>query len=112
MSAAESPIENNEPFKANTPALGEPGYLPSNASEPSGASASIGRWLGQAQSELKSRVSVAYRRSSRAIASALQRLRRQGQRIREERPLPALAVISGSAFALGVTLALLRSRRT
>ena len=68
MSAAEIPIKNTEPFKASTTALEQPEYLPSEASEPSGTSASIGRWLGQTQSELKSRVSSAYKRSRRATA--------------------------------------------
>jgi hypothetical protein len=111
MNDGEVPSLNPEPFAQN-PAIEPSRELTSYAPVPCRASVSVGRWLGRTQSQVKSRLQLAYRRSQKSTNSAMANLRQQAQRIREERPLPALAVISGSAFALGVTLAVLRSRRT
>lgn len=112
MSAGEIPNVRPDPFATQNAASAARDYPALPASTSSDVSAPFGRWLGRSQSEVKARLSSAYWRSRRASQSALSKVRHEAQRIRTERPMPALAVISGSAFALGLTLAILRSRRT
>lgn len=84
-------------------------HLPA-ASWPNTA-ALAGMWLGRTQSELQVRISWVYWRSKRASASLSNRLDKKLQDIRERHPLPALALISGSAFVLGLIVGIVRSRR-
>lgn len=110
MSAGEVPTVKLDPLTRNL-AHEEPENMSSSATVPSRTPASIGRWLGATQSEVQSRLRLAYWRSRQVVASTVEKIRHQAQSIREVRPIPALAVISGSAFALGVTLAVLKPRR-
>lgn len=76
------------------------------------SSVSVGRFIGHLQAQAKSRVVsgvIAVRARTR---DAAWRLRVQSRWLREERPLTALAFVSGSAFLLGITLGVLRSRRS
>src|SRR5438309_8934665 len=103
MSAGEVPSLRFDAAANQNPAIEPSRELPPYAPSPSNASVSVGRWMGRTQSQMKSRLRLAYRRSQSATTSAIGKLRQQARRIRQERPVPALAVISGSAFALGVT---------
>jgi len=86
---------------------------PSTASScPADAAVAAGKWLGQTQSEITQLFTSAYR-SSRASADRLARtIRNRAQYLRDERPLPLLGTIAACAFALGVGVAIWRSRRS
>jgi hypothetical protein len=113
MGASEIPTVRSEPFAGQNPVFEQQAQSPkATAWVPSRASVSVGRWLGRTRSEIKARLSSAYRRSRHASNSTMEKFRHEAHRIRTERPMQGLAVISGSAFALGLTLAILRSRRT
>src|SRR5579885_2162573 len=107
MSAGELPVVRPDSFASENPALQPRGQYANDS-----ASAAVGRWLGRTKSRAESRLSLAYRRSQNASTSLLQRVRERTRQIRQEHPIPTVAVISGTAFALGLTLAILRSRRT
>ena len=76
------------------------------------SSASVGRWIGQVQSQAQSRVSSAIRSIRGGVRDAASRLRSERRLLRENHPLTALAIIAGSAFVLGITLGILKSRRS
>ena len=76
------------------------------------SSASVGRWIGQVQSQARARVSSAIRSMRDGARDAAWRLRNESRQMRENRPLTALAIIAGSAFILGITLGVLRSHRS
>lgn len=104
MSAGELPVVRSDSFASENPTQPQ-----RRRYENSGVA--VGRWLGRTKFRVKSRFSLAYRQSHTASRSLLQRVRERSRQIREESPMPALAMISGTAFALGLTLAILRSRR-
>jgi len=78
---------------------------------PANATVAVGKWLGQAESEIGQLFSFAYRSSRNASDRLLQRLQNRARQLRRERPLPLLWAVSGCAFALGISLAIWRSRR-
>jgi len=86
--------------------------MPSRASScPADAAVAAGKWLGETQSEIRQLFTFAYR-NSRASADRLARtIRNRAQYLRDERPLPLLGTITACAFALGVGVAIWRSRK-
>lgn len=72
----------------------------------------VGTWLGQTQSEIGQLFGFAYRRTRDASGSLAHRIQSRARYLREERPMPLLWTISGCALALGVSLAIWRSRRS
>lgn len=76
------------------------------------SSASFGRWIGHLQAQVQSRLTSGVRTARAKTRDAAWRLRTQSRQLRQERPLTALAIVSGSAFLLGITLGVLRSRRS
>lgn len=62
------------------------------------AAYSVGRWLGNTQREIR-----------RNVRSAAARARTEARHVREERPMQALAIAAGAAFALGMIIRFWRS---
>lgn len=86
--------------------------MPATASScPADAAVAAGKWLGQTESEIRQFFTSAYR-GSRASADRLARtIRKRARYMRDERPLPLLGTIAACAFALGVGVAIWRSRK-
>src|SRR5579872_1851802 len=85
--------------------------MPATASScPAHAAVAAGKWLGQTQSEIGRLFTSAYR-GSRASGDRLARtIFNRARYMRDERPLALLGTIASCAFALGVGVAIWRSR--
>lgn len=67
--------------------------------------------IGIARVRARRFFAAAYRQSSGVTRRAVIDLRNRARRAKEERPMAMLAAVAGSAFLLGISLRLWRSRR-
>lgn len=100
------------PTGAVNPVATIPEIPKATSSCPADTAVAVGAWLGETRSEVGQFFSSAYRNSRAASDRLVHRIRSRARYLREERPLPLLWTISGCAFALGVGLAIWRSRRS
>jgi hypothetical protein len=73
--------------------------------------ASIADWVGRTQARVGQFFASAYDSSRDGSVSFVRSVRERSVRLKEEKPVALLAGIAGTAFALGVTARILRSRR-
>jgi hypothetical protein len=73
--------------------------------------ASVADWVGRSQARIGQFFATAYDSSRHGSVSFVRTVRERSIRIKEEKPVALLAGIVGTAFALGVTARILRSRR-
>jgi hypothetical protein len=109
MSASERPIlpDNVTPM----PAVSAVSAVPAENYERPSTLDSAAEWLGRTQTQVQDLLRAAYEESRAGAVAAVRKIHTGARRLREEKPMPLLAVISGCAFAAGVTLAIWRSRR-
>lgn len=73
--------------------------------------ASIADWVGRTQARAGQFFASAFESSRDGSVSFVRTVRERSVRIKEEKPVALLAGIAGTAFALGITVRVLRSRR-
>ena len=73
--------------------------------------ASVADWVGRTQARVGQFLANAYETSRHRSVSFVRTVRERSVRLKEEKPVALLAGIAGTAFALGVTARILRSRR-
>jgi hypothetical protein len=73
--------------------------------------ASLADWVGRTQARVGQFFAGAYESSRDGSVSFVRSVRERCMRLKEEKPVALLAGIAGTAFALGVTARILRSRR-
>lgn len=73
--------------------------------------ASIADWVGRTQVRVGQFFTRAYESSRDGSVSFVRNVRERSVRLKEENPVALLAGIAGTAFALGITARILRSRR-
>lgn len=73
--------------------------------------ASVADWVGRTQARVGQFFAGAYESSRDGSVSFVRTVRERSVRLKEEKPMVLLAGIAGSAFALGITARILRSRR-
>jgi hypothetical protein len=96
----------------NLQAVADPArQLPPTDNSLSPKVASIADWVGRTQARVGQFFAGAYDSSRDGSVSLVRTVRERSVRLKEEKPLALLAGIAGTAFALGVTARVLRSRR-
>lgn len=100
------------PTGAVNPVTAIPEIPEDTLSCPADTAVAVGTWLGETRSEIGHLFRFAYRSSRDASDRMVHRIQSRARYLREERPLPLLWAISGCAFALGIGLAIWRSRRS